>query len=211
MAIAPIRQPIDNQAFIVQPELPDKPESQSSLFPAIGISAIGMIGASLLHAKIATKICDVTSSHGLCLGNLISANGTEYLWKVADPLARLNNLVATTFGSNLTTELVIPACCEELEFRWFVQELVFQKIPQKIIEQISPEWAQQFDSKTAKILRVIAVSVIFALMHVHKLSCEHGGGTSQIFSGLLFGALYELSGQSLAVSAAVHCLFNLLI
>ena len=48
-------------------------------------------------------------------------------------------------------------------------------------------------------------------MHVHKLSCENGGGTAQLFSGVLFGALYELSGQSIAVSAALHCLFNLLL
>lgn len=211
MAISTVTQHIDSQAFIIKPEFTEKSESLSSTVPAIGIIGVGLIGASLVQAQLALKICEVTSSHGLCLGNLLSANGTDYLWKVADPLARLNNLVAHTFGSNLTTDLVIPACCEEVEFRWLVQELVLQKLPQKIVEQISPELAEQFDSKTAKVLRVITASVIFAFMHVHKLSCENGGGTAQLFSGVLFGALYELSGQSIAVSAALHCLFNLLL
>lgn len=209
MAITSISHLIDNQTFIIKE--PEKPESPSSFFPAVGICILGMIGASFAHAKLAEKICEVTSSHGLCLGNLLTANGTEYLWKVADPIARLNNLLANTFGSNLSTEMAFPAFCEELEFRWFVQEILFQKLPQKCIEQISPMQAGQLDSKTAKVLRVIAASFLFAFMHVNKLPCENGGGTAQLFSGMLFGALYELSGQSVAFTAALHCLFNLLL
>ena len=152
----------------------------------------------------------IVNQLGICLGNFIPLTGVNYLASyVVNPLVRLNKTIGNLFGSNVTSDIFIPALCEEIEFRWFVQGILLKKLPEKVIKKISPDLAWVVDSAPAKISRVAATALFFAICHLHVLDCEKGGGISQFAGGLLYGALYELSDQNLVHCINLHCLHNL--
>lgn len=170
-----------------------------------------MIGAlSTIDLTVTPKIAQIaTQALGFCLGNFISTPGINWIASLVSPLARLNNKVGNLFGSNITSSIFAPALCEEVEFRWFVQDILLKKLPKKVIEKIAPDMANIVDSMPARISRVAAAALFFAICHAHALECAEGGGIYQLMGGLLYGALYEFSDNSLVNCINLHCIYNL--
>jgi membrane protease YdiL (CAAX protease family) len=172
-----------------------------------------MLGAfSTVDLTVTPKIVQIASQTlGLCLGNFISKPGINWVASLVNPLARLNNKIGHLFGSNITASIFVPALCEELEFRWFLQDILLKKLPKKVIEKIAPDMANIVDSMPARISRVAAAALIFAICHTHALDCAEGGGMEQLVGGLLYGALYEFAENSLVNCINLHCIYNLVV
>ncbi len=168
----------------------------------------GMVGADLaLTQKIASF---ATNQLGFCLGNWMPSTGLAYLNSfVVTPIVQLNQKIGSLFGSNVTSEIIIPAMCEEIEFRWFIQNILLKQLPKKVIEQISPDLVGLVDSLPAKVSRVTAAALFFAICHTYALDCPQGGGIYQLVGGLLYGTLYEFSEQNLFYCINLHSLYNL--
>lgn len=128
-----------------------------------------------------------------------------------NPIARLNNGIACLFGSNVASDVFVPAICEEIEFRWGVQELLLRQAPKKFLEYVAPKYANLVDSTPARINRIVLTALLFAYCHVEVLDCSNGGGINELLGGLLYGTIYEYTDYSLATCMNLHCIFNLMV
>ena len=171
------------------------------------LTTLGISFADMAFSNVATYIA--TKKLGFCFGNVISENGIGFLRHIERNIARVNGISISLLGESLGTTIMIPALCEEVEFRWFVQDVLLTKLPKKIIEQISPQMTSIINSVPARISRVAATAIIFALLHTHALPCSEGGGIHQLIGGLLYGSIYEMSGGSLLYCTNLHFIYNL--
>ena len=137
-------------------------------------------------------------------------HGVNLLSKLIKPLVNLNSKISSLFGSNVSAEFFIAAVCEELEFRWFVQEILLHQLPKKILEISAPDLAKKLETLPARISRVALAALIFALCHTQALDCTQGGGISQLMGGLLYGSLYEFMDLSMVNCINLHFLYNCL-
>lgn len=199
------------------PLFPSRTEKSKSLasendqyLTTAGTYALQMAGITVFDALAMPKIVEfATQKLGFCLSNFISPKKNA-LGNIGSPLGVINSMIGSIFGSNITSNILIPAVCEEVESRWFVQEIILRYLPKKIIEKISPDLVHMVDSLPARITRVAAAALIFALLHAHALECSTGGGVAQLIGGLLYSGLYEYHNNSLIHCVNLHVLYNLI-
>lgn len=166
---------------------------------------------SYFDLKLSHKIAEIsTKTFGLCLEKLVPNGGLPYLVSMVNPIAKLNMSMSKLFGSNAITKIFIPSLCEEIEFRWFVQEVLLRKLPKKIIERINPALTEMVDSMPARISRVAASALFFALCHTYDLGCSQEGGISVLIGGLLYGGLYEFNNHEFVNCINLHVTYNVL-
>lgn len=99
-------------------------------------------------------------------------HGVNLLSKLIKPLVNLNSKISSLFGSNVSAEFFIAAVCEELEFRWFVQEILLHQLPKKILEISAPDLAKKLETLPARISRV-ALAALILHSAIHKLLIVH--------------------------------------
>lgn len=127
--------------------------------------------------NISHKIADLaTNKLGICLDNFLSETGKTSIESLISPLASINKKIGDLFGASLSGQVFVPAICEEVEFRWFVKEILLRQLPKQIVKQISPDLMKMVDSTPARISRVAATALIFAYCHTHALDCSKGAG-----------------------------------
>lgn len=208
--IAPISAPPNNkkeQQLLKTADL--SPETQD--FSTALAKTVLLTGAiSVADIKLTPFITHIVSHNfGFCLGNFLSGAGTRALASIVNPIVSVNARISRLFGSNLAAEIMMPALCEEVEFRWFVQDILLKELPRKILEQVSPKHAHLVDSEIVRINRIAASALFFAYCHLHALGCSTGGGINHLVGGLLYGAIYEYSDWSLFGVVNLHTMFNL--
>ena len=148
---------------------------------------------------------------GICLGSVVSERNMEIIKNASAlmhvPKILLRNALKIQKGS-VADKTVIAAFVEELIYRLGVQELFLKKLPESLTGRVSPFLANAVANNWgARATRVFASALFFALLHTTVLSCEEGGGISQLLAGLLYGAIIE-SGGSLKMTMTLHLLNN---
>ncbi len=171
---------------------------------------LAALGISFFDFNLTNKISFALSKYGICFGNVLPKTVVDYLWKIELNIGTFNSKISTLFPNNVIMTTFIKAFCEEIEFRWFVQHIVLKKLPEKILGLISPELTKCVDSTPARITRIAAASLIFALIHAHTLECDKGGGLSQLIGGILYGTLCEYS-DSIVHGINLHIIYNLFV
>ncbi len=168
-----------------------------------GISSLDLYCTPLISRFFTNKL-------GFCLGNVLSRSVVVNLHSlITTPVCNLNSALGSLLGSGVATKIFIPAAFEELEFRWFIQDILLKRLPQKVINKVAPELNHLVDSMPAKISRVAASALFFAVCHTHTLDCKEGGGIDQLIGGIIYGILYELDKENLANCISLHCFYNL--
>jgi hypothetical protein len=188
-------------------------KSQDKANPPSLLYSVGMLGMIVTAGSAADFILTGhlsknLSSLGFCLGSFVPKGSRSWCKYIGNSLGRLNGDIGRIFGENLTSEVMVPAACEEIEFRWFVQEVLLRKLPRAVLQKIAPHLTGMVDSLPARISRIAAAALFFALCHAYVLDCAAGGGISQLMGGLLYGAIYEYTG-SLSSCISMHFLYNL--
>lgn len=180
------------------------------IIKSMTITAAASVSVSVIDAKLTPKISQaIIQNTGFCLGNFISQAGIKSLSILARSLIKVNHSSVRVLGSNLASTTVVPAVCEEVEFRWLLQKLILKELPEAALRHVAPEYAHLVDSQAARICRIAAASLLFAYCHVSVLDCGSGGGISQLVGGILYGTLYEYDIISLLGCANLHSLFNI--
>lgn len=193
-----------------QKDLTSTKTQEESFLKTFGKYTLAAAGMSLIDATLTPKIMSLAADKlGFCLSNFLPKNGIHFLFSIESPIAKLNDKLGSLFGNTLAGGIMIPAICEEVQFRWFIQEVVFHTLPKKILEKIAPDLTYLVDSLPARISRVAAAAIIFSLIHAHALECSNGGGISQLIGGLLYGAMYECSDYTIVHNVNAHIFFNL--
>lgn len=198
--------PSENLRVQVQPE-----NEESISVRGLAKAFFKAVAICELDINLSHKIADLaTNKLGFCLDNFISENGKTSIGKFISPIAILNKKIGDLFGSSLSGQVFVPAICEEVEFRWFVQEILLRQLPKQIVKQISPDLMNMVDSTPAKISRVAATALIFAYCHTYALNCTDGGGVYQLVGGAIYGTLYEFNNYSLFDCMNLHFIYNVL-
>ena len=108
---------------------------------------------------------------------------------------------------------------EEIEYRWFVQEICLTVVPTLVVGALCPQFLPVLYSPAAKVARVVFSSAFFALSHtenwgeglLHGMNWfapkESQGVNSHFISGLLYGGMYAVTG-SLYPGMAMHSIHN---
>ena len=101
---------------------------------------------------------------------------------------------------------------EEFIFRVLIQDVLLKKLPQAILNKISPELADKVNSNGAKIMRVALSSIAFSLFHLINLKIySEDVVTLQLANtlgvGLICGFLQEKTGDAWA-ALGLHLAFN---
>jgi hypothetical protein len=186
--------------------------SLPNLISNVSKLSVALLTVSYLDLNLSKQIEKYASQKlGLCLIKMLpQKHGVNLLSKLIKPLAILNTKISALFGTNLSAQLFIPAVCEELEFRWFVQEILLHQLPKQILEISAPDLAKKLETLPARISRVAVAALIFALCHTQVLDCTQGGGISQLMGGLFYGSLYEFTDVSMVNCINLHFLYNCL-
>lgn len=95
---------------------------------------------------------------------------------------------------------------EEILFRGVLQEFLLKRLPQRILHTFAPRRAWIIDSTPLKVMRVLAVSTLFALVHEEVRACERSIGP-QLAGGFAFGYQMEVS-ESLIPAIQQHLMWN---
>lgn len=169
--------------------------------------AIGVMSC-IPQQMLCNRVSKSLTSLGFCLGNFITPAGKKQLEYIGSSLGELHLRIGSIFGKNIGSQVLIPALCEEIEFRWFVQEVLLRKLPKAVLQTIAPKLTELVDSFPARITRVAAAALLFALCHPSVLDCPQGGGASYpLLTGLILGTTYEFT-SSLSTCAYVHFFNN---
>ena len=99
---------------------------------------------------------------------------------------------------------------EEFLLRILLQEMLLKKIPEKILQRVSPARAHLTHQFLTKIARVFTSSVFFALAHAQGYTCGNGDLYPYFFGGTILGMLQEVSGHPVYNTIA-HMAANYLI
>lgn len=174
------------------------------------LKTVGITSAiSVLDVKLTPSIAKIaTEKLGLCLSHFLPDMGRRILSTFVNPLARLNQRIGSLFSKSRQGQIFIISACEEVEFRWLIQDVILKKLPKKILEHVAPEHLDKLNSNLAKISRVAATSLLFANCHLSSLECSQGGGIPQLVGGLLYGLIYEYTELSLIGCINLHCIYN---
>jgi hypothetical protein len=98
---------------------------------------------------------------------------------------------------------------EEIQFRYFIQHLLFKKLPQSVLQKFGcKKLASILDWRITTVARILLASYIFAMGHVHKNEKSYIASRFPyaFLGGLLLGTLYESQGY--LASAAAHVTEN---
>ena len=109
-------------------------------------------------------------------------------------------------GGNYFDRVIKGPICEELFFRYALQELLFKQFPKKILQKYSPQNISWVDCRAAQVARVILSSTLFSLCHGgYKNNCS---AMNNVFiGGIIFGILQEKTGNIFA-SSLLHITTN---
>ncbi len=180
-----------------------------SYFKDLGIMTALTMGGAAFDLGVCYRLSRVIAKHGFCLGNFISNGVRNNLNSIVNCIVDVNDSVSRLFGANIAGQIMAPAFLENVEL-WAVQNVLLRKLPKKVIEKISPTLVHLVDTLPARIARVAATAIIFAVLHVNVLECDHGGGIHQLIGGILYGTLLEFT-ENVAYGINLHIVHNLLV
>lgn len=175
----------------------------------IGLS-VGCIGTGLFlgHSisinawSVGKKILHSTN---FCFSKVFPDRTEEIFGKLADPL----ELIIKVIGyDHCSSSVVYSPIYEELTIRVLLQEVLLKRVPEKILEKVSPQHAHLTNHFIAKITRVFLSSVCFALAHPEASCCACGDMYPYLIAGVALGTLQEVSGHPF-YSITAHMLANL--
>lgn len=115
----------------------------------------------------------------------------------------------------LFSDLLSPIL-EEVEWRWFVQQICFTVAPTLILNTLAPGYGPLVYHPAAKVCRIVLTAGLFALSHTNNWGqganpwCP-GGIFPQFISGLSYGALTEYHQGVIVYSAVSHCVHNFVV
>jgi hypothetical protein len=194
----------------IQPIKSQDKANPPSLLRSAGMHGMIVAAGSAADFILTGHLSKNLSSLGFCLGSFVPKGSRSWCKYIGNSLGRLNGDISRIFGENLSSKVMIPAACEEIEFRWFAQEVLLRKLPKAVLQKIAPHLTGMVDSLPARISRIAAAALFFALCHTYVLDCAAGGGIAQLVGGLLYGAIFEYTG-SLPTCISMHFLYNLFI
>jgi membrane protease YdiL (CAAX protease family) len=182
-----------------------------SFLRSVGINMVGVTASSAVDIFLSTYVADNLSNLGFCLGSFVPKNTRSWCRYIEGKIGTFNTgIVRTLSYNNPASKIMASAACEEIEFRWFLQEVLLRKLPKAALQKIAPRLTEMVDSLPARISRVAAASLLFALCHSQVLDCSAGGGIGQLMGGLFYGAIYEYTG-SLSTCTTMHFLYNVFV
>jgi hypothetical protein len=203
----------EQNAVVSATELTPIPKSPqvnfTSYFKDFGLMTALTLGGAAFDLGVCYRISKVIAKYGFCLGNFISNGVRNNLNSIVNSIVDINDSVSSLFGSNIASQIMAPAFLENVEL-WVVQNVLLRKLPKKMIEKISPTLGYLVDTLPARITRVAATAILFAVLHVNVLECEHGGGIHQLLGGILYGTLLEFT-DNVTYGINLHIAHNLLV
>ncbi len=171
---------------VLQPELKSVSNSESLLERCI-------IKTGTLVKKIGISAgigCCETVVDNLIISELFPASQTD---EVTDNMCDFIQKNKHTFAK----VVLIAPIAEEIFFRFGVQEVLLKRIPQKILEFISPSRVSILDSRIAKFARIGITAGAFAFAHLANQGVFHESYVeSQLMSAFMGGIVYGYIKES---------------
>lgn len=108
---------------------------------------------------------------------------------------------------------VVHPICEELVFRYLLQDVILTKIPKYVVKKIAPGKETALDTTVAKAIRIVVTAVLFSGAHYSNDHLSPQKLCYQLVStavgGITLGILKE-SKAGLLGAVASHATFNML-
>lgn len=133
-------------------------------------------------------------------------------------LQTINKVMVTClpFLENTKLEMIlfydfIGPVVEELEWRWFVQEVCLKVAPNLLINALAPGYGSLVYHPAAKVCRVVISAGLFALAHTDHWGegkNKNAGIMSHFIGGLAYGGLTEYYRGSIFYSSVSHAAHN---
>jgi hypothetical protein len=219
----PFDAPTDTSQFEEYPENPfadvthnpfDEPPLTSKtrkLSPALSFlsTAALTIGASFCDYYLSPKIGALVARSEICLVKWLP---TQSITIARNAILSAESKIITYIpgAKNFARSEIGTPVWEEIFFRGIIQHCLLKKIPQKIIETISPTHAKMVNSALSRIARVAVVALFFAAIHHDALNCNSKDLISHLIGGLLYGSLVDLNPANLVHTINLHFIFNIL-
>lgn len=113
------------------------------------------------------------------------------------------------FGSlNYFSYTIVNASLEEFFYRGVVQSFLLKELPRFILKSINPSYAGAVDRYEAKVIRILATSILFAI--AHEQFKNESGMTLALLIGDLFTSVMRENGASLFELSLKHSIYNFL-
>ncbi len=174
----------------------------------IGLS-ISSIGAGLFldfNKKVNawTVGVEILNSTNFCFSSIFPNGTSEFFKKYVN---YPNWLSVTKDNFNCRMGVVYGPVFEELVDRVLLQEVLLKRVPEKILQRVSPQYSHLINHSAAKITRIFLTSVFFALHHYWAHTCSHGDMYPYLLAGATLGVLQEVSGHPF-YSIVAHMIAN---
>lgn len=167
-----------------------------SLLKDVGLS-IGCIETGLFCGRgistniwtVGNKILDSTK---FCFSSIFPSGTSEFFDKYIN-YPKWLNVTNANFACRMV--VVYGPVFEELVDRVILQEFLLKRVPEKILQKVSPQYSHLINHSAVKITRIFLSSVFFALHHSWALTCISGDMYPYLLAGVTLGILQEVSGH----------------